>query len=126
MQNDLGFTLHQAVQTTKAQLSIDDVATFTFEDHMLQMRGKVRRASFESWIEEDLDKIRGCIDRLMAQSGVRESDVDCVFLTGGSSLVPAVRHIFEARFGGEKIRGGGEFTSVARGLAVRALSSRSS
>jgi hypothetical chaperone protein len=44
-----------------------------------------------------------------------------VFLTGGSSFVPAVRRIFEDRFGASKLRFGGEFTSVASGLALRAL-----
>jgi hypothetical chaperone protein len=44
-----------------------------------------------------------------------------VFLTGGSSFVPAVRRIFTARFGAEKIRTGDEFTSVARGLALKSL-----
>ena len=47
--------------------------------------------------------------------------IDSVFLTGGSSFVPAVRRIFIERFGAERIRMGDEFTSVARGLAVRAL-----
>jgi hypothetical chaperone protein len=47
--------------------------------------------------------------------------VDKVFLTGGSSFVPAVRRIFSSRFGESKIETGGEFTSVARGLALRAL-----
>ena len=31
--------------------------------------------------------------------GVDAKDVDQVFLTGGSSFVPAVRRIFEERFG---------------------------
>jgi hypothetical chaperone protein len=44
-----------------------------------------------------------------------------VFLTGGSSFVPAVRRIFIERFGADRIRMGDEFTSVARGLALRAL-----
>jgi hypothetical chaperone protein len=43
-----------------------------------------------------------------------------VFLTGGSSFVPVVRRIFGARFGAERVRSGDEFTSVARGLALRA------
>jgi molecular chaperone DnaK (HSP70) len=47
--------------------------------------------------------------------------VDMVFLTGGSSFVPAVRRIFEMRFGEKRIRGGNEFTSVARGLALKAM-----
>jgi hypothetical chaperone protein len=43
-----------------------------------------------------------------------------VFLTGGSSLVPAVRALFADRFGEERIRSGDELTSVASGLALRA------
>ena len=42
-------------------------------------------------------------------------------MTGGSSFVPAVRRIFETRFGAERLRGGGEFVSVARGLALHGL-----
>jgi len=47
--------------------------------------------------------------------------VDRVFLTGGSSFVPAVRKIFIRRFGESRIRGGNEFTSIARGLALGAV-----
>jgi hypothetical chaperone protein len=46
--------------------------------------------------------------------------VDRVFLTGGTSLVPAVRRIFEARFGADRVVAGGEFVSVAEGLALMA------
>ena len=46
--------------------------------------------------------------------------VDMVFLTGGTSFVPAVRRIFESRFGAGRLRSGHEFTSVARGLALNA------
>ena len=41
-----------------------------------------------------------------------------MFLTGGSSFVPAVRRLFEQRFGPQKVSGGGEFVSVAEGLAL--------
>jgi hypothetical chaperone protein len=44
--------------------------------------------------------------------------IDRVFLTGGSSLIPAVREIFVRRFGEERIGGGGELTSIAHGLAM--------
>jgi hypothetical chaperone protein len=39
-------------------------------------------------------------------------------MTGGSSLVPAVRNQFANRFGAEKLVGGDEFSSVAQGLAL--------
>nr|UXE44422.1 chaperone protein DnaK [uncultured bacterium] len=120
VQNDLGFYLHRSVQGLKTELSSEPVGTFVFEDHVLQMRGRVKRPTFEGWIEEDLQKIRGCLDRLLAACDTRVGEVDRVFLTGGSSQVPAVRRIFEQRFGTEKISSGNEFTSVARGLALRA------
>ena len=59
----------------------------------------------------------------MAASGIKDAAVDRVFLTGGSSLVPAVRRIFEHRYGADCVRTGDEFTSVASGLALRARAS---
>jgi hypothetical chaperone protein len=49
------------------------------------------------------------------------SDVDAIFMTGGSSFVPAVKAIFEKKFTNAPIRAGQEFTSVAEGLALYAL-----
>jgi Molecular chaperone len=56
----------------------------------------------------------------MTASGLACADIDRVFLTGGSSFVPAVRRIFVERFGDAKVTGGEELTSVATGLALRA------
>jgi hypothetical chaperone protein len=42
-------------------------------------------------------------------------------MTGGSSFVPAIRRLFEEKFGATTpIRAGHEFTSVAEGLAIHA------
>ena len=60
----------------------------------------------------------------LAGSGVRPGEVDRVFLTGGSSFVPAVRRIFATRFGEDRIQTGNEFTSVAHGLSLRARESQ--
>ena len=78
-------------------------------------------AQFEQWIRPELEQIESCVDGLLATAGVRPADVDMAFLTGGTSFVPAVRQIFESRFGGSRLRAGNEFTSVARGLALKAL-----
>jgi hypothetical chaperone protein len=60
---------------------------------------------------------------VVTKSGVDVGAVDRVFLTGGTSLVPVVRRIFEDRFGADRVRTGNEFTSVASGLALRARAS---
>ena len=120
---DLGFQLHQAVQRLKFELSSAEEAEFRFVDGSLELRQIVSRGTFEGWIAEDLAAIEGCVDSLFADAGVSYSDVDRVFLTGGTSFVPAVRGIFERRFGADRVRSGNEFTSVARGLALRAAES---
>jgi hypothetical chaperone protein len=48
-------------------------------------------------------------------------EIDRVFLTGGTSLVPRIRRIFSERFGEGKIESGGELTSIAHGLALIGL-----
>ncbi|MFC5863824.1 Hsp70 family protein [Acidicapsa dinghuensis] len=120
VEEDLGFQLHQAVQRLKYELSSSDSAEFRFIDGTLELRQQVTRTEFESWIAEDLAAIETCIDSLFQQTGIDPKEVDRVFLTGGTSFVPAVRSIFERRFTKTKVRSGNEFTSVARGLALHA------
>ncbi len=121
VQHDLGYQLHRAVQRTKVTLSHAEKTTFRFMDGDVELDAEVNRSAFEEWIKEELVGIEERIHALLTKTGVQAADVDRVFLTGGSSFVPAVRRIFESRFGPEKIRTGDEFTSVARGLAFRSL-----
>jgi hypothetical chaperone protein len=123
VEQDLGFQLHQAVQRVKFALSQNESAVFRFHDGGLDLRIPVTRREFETWIADDLRAIEGSVDSLLENAGIHPRDVDRVFLTGGSSFVPAVRRIFTSRFGKERIRGGHEFTSVAHGLALRAQES---
>jgi hypothetical chaperone protein len=120
---DLGYQLHQAVQSTKIALSRQEYAEFRFHHHDIHLQASVTRTQFESWIAADLASIAQAVEEVMAASGLRDSAVNRVFLTGGTSLVPAVRRIFERRYGADCVRTGDEFTSVASGLALRTRAS---
>jgi hypothetical chaperone protein len=120
IKEDLGYQLHQSIQAVKYDLSNEHAATFHFSDGVVDLTAKVRRSSFEAWIAEELKQIESCLDTLLRTSGVQTGNVDAVFLTGGSSFVPAVRRIFAKRFGEQQIKTGNQFTSVAWGLALRA------
>ena len=76
--------------------------------------------SFEKWIARHLEAIASTVDELFMSCEMKPAEIDRVFLTGGSAFVPAVREIFAQRFGADKLIGGSEFTSVAKGLALRA------
>jgi len=120
IEEGLGYQLHQAVQRLKIELSHQETAEFRFRDGSMDIVAAVNRKEFEGWIADELRSIERCVDRLLADSNVLARDVDRVFLTGGTSFVPAVRRIFEIHFGASRVRTGNEFTSVARGLALRA------
>ncbi|MEO8098487.1 MAG: Hsp70 family protein [Acidobacteriota bacterium] len=119
VKDDLGYYLHQAVQKTKSELSTNAVAPLHLTAG-IDIEARARRPAFETWIAPELSAIESCVDTLLKDSAVQATSVDQVFLTGGSSFVPAVRQIFERRFGADRIRTGSEFTSVAQGLALSA------
>ncbi len=121
VKHDLGYHLHRAVQRVKVELSRQESSEFHFVDGDVELRSEITRAEFERWIAEELHAIEGSVDALLATTAIDPKDVDRVFLTGGSSFVPAVRQIFTTKFGAEKIRTGDEFTSVASGLALRSV-----
>jgi hypothetical chaperone protein len=120
IKRELGYQLHEAVRRTKFELSVSIESEFLFESGPVTIRKKVTRADFERWVAGELEAMSACVDRLIARSGLAFTDIDRVFLTGGSSFVPAVRAIFNERFGDARITGGEELTSVATGLALRA------
>jgi hypothetical chaperone protein len=115
---DLGLPLHQAVEGAKVRLSSAAADRVTLRAIELDL--PITRADFETWIGEDLDTIDRVLDDVLARAGVTAAQIDRVFATGGSSLVPAVRGRLITRFGGDKLVGGEELTSVAWGLAARA------
>jgi hypothetical chaperone protein len=120
VEEDLGYQLHQAVQRLKMELSRQESAEFWFRDGSMDIVAEVSRLDFEGWIADDLEALERCVDSLLTSSTIAARDIDRVFLTGGTSFVPAVRRIFEKRFTAKRVRTGNEFTSVARGLALRA------
>lgn len=118
VENELGYGLHEAVGGLKRALSSEAHASFRFEGAGLTIEGEVSRSDFERWIEPDLLRIGETLDKVLAAAGLHAHQVDHVFLTGGSSLIPAVRGLFERRFGDSRIASGNELTSIAHGLAL--------
>jgi hypothetical chaperone protein len=121
VESDQGYTLYKAVSDAKEALSEDEVAPFTFRGPGFEIDTTIERSQFEQWIAEELAAIEEALDRVLANATIGTGDVDRVFLTGGSSFVPAVRRIFERRFGAQRVEAGNEFVSIANGLATIGL-----
>jgi len=118
LDENYGYQLYRAVSRLKEALSADETAEFVFEAGSISLRGQVRRATFEGWIAPELARIEAAVDAALADANLAPEGIDRVFLTGGSSLVPAVRAIFHRRFEPSRIETGAELESIASGLAL--------
>jgi len=118
IEDGLGYALYQAVSTAKAELSNAETTVLRFRHKDFSVERTIARTEFEAWIAGDLARLAGTVDQVLADARISPDVVDRVFLTGGTAFVPAVRRLFESRFGAGRIGGGGEFVSVAEGLAL--------
>ena len=118
---NLGYALYRAVESTKVALTENEDAGFVFAHSSANIEDTLERWRFESWIQPDIQNIATCVKNLFSQHNVNYGDIGSVFLTGGSSFVPYVRRFFAKTFGSHKLKGGEELTTVAKGLALRAL-----
>ncbi len=115
---DVGYPLYKAVSELKIKLSDAGSAHFHFGARGVEIDETVTRRDFEGWIARDLERIDLAVSAALNRAGRSEKQVDKVFLTGGSSFVPAVRKQFEKRFGKAKIETGEQLLSIAYGLAL--------
>lgn len=121
IRNDWGFNIYRAVSDTKIRLSSASTATFLLRLGKLDIEQEISRRDFEGWIADDIARIAQTVDQLLQTEGVSVEEIDSVFLTGGSSFIPAVRDVFETRFGAHRLADGENFQSVAFGLALIGL-----
>lgn len=118
IEHEQGYPLYAAVGQLKRALSDYESAQFRFDGGGLTIDAEVKRAAFEGWIAPDLARIEQALDHALMRAGAAAEQIDRVFLTGGSSLIPAVRRLFDGHFGTDRIASGGELTSIAHGLAM--------
>ena len=118
LDENYGYQLYRSVSRMKEALSRDDAAEFEFSAGTISLSRPVARSEFEGWIAPELQRIELAVDAALADAKLTPADIDRVFLTGGSSLVPAVRRIFTRRFDPARIETGAELESIASGLAL--------
>jgi len=121
LENDYSYALFRAVSAAKEALSTEEATNLTFRAGTIDIDHRITRRDFERWIAGELAQIRRTVDDMFASAGLADDDIDKVYLTGGSSFVPAVRAIFTERFGPQKVHRGSEFESIAQGLALVGL-----
>lgn len=114
---NFGYLVFQYLREAKVALSERDSVVIDIPELDLQL--ELTRVAFEAMLAPMLGRIGDAVDALLREAGVAAGAVDVVVRTGGSSLIPAVRQLLDARFPG-RVVDHDPFRSVAHGLALAA------
>lgn len=114
--DNFGFFLFQAIEKAKCELSDREQSLISFKERDLCISEELGKGEFETINSDNFQQIENCIDQVVAQSGLLPTQMDTVFLTGGTSRIPHIQSLFAERFGRNKLENRDAFTSVVHGL----------
>jgi hypothetical chaperone protein len=120
VKDNQGFAIYQMIEGAKIALTTEDRAPMRFTYPRIPIDETLTLAEFDHNTAELNAQIIETLDRFLRDAAIDPRSIETVFLTGGTSLIRSLRGEFIARFGAERIRDGGEFTSVGDGLALSA------
>lgn len=118
--DNLGYALFQEIEKSKIALSSQAATDLHFLLSAIPFQASISSTEFQAFTHEETSAILHCMDALLAKNHLSPSQIDAVFLTGGSGQLPAIRQQFAERFGAAKLHTGDFFLSVAKGLALSA------
>jgi hypothetical chaperone protein len=120
MRQRLGHRLAFAVEDTKIALSAQGCAAVPLAFLEPGLTVMATRADFDCAIEPGTDRLYKTANDCIAAAGLRPAAVDTIFLTGGSSRVPAVRTAIGRVAPSARLAGNCDLLSVALGLTQMA------
>ncbi|WP_207534794.1 Hsp70 family protein [Desertivirga arenae] len=115
--NNLGYSVFQSIEQTKISLSNNDTSLFRYSTMGIEIDEMISLNDYDEVIKKDIQKISVYLDKFLKEKNIDPGSIDSLFLTGGSSMVKAIRNLFAAKFPDSRINSGDNFISVANGLA---------
>jgi len=117
IEHNLGYSLFRSIEKTKIELSNLPVSNFAYSNMGIEINEDISLNQYNSIIEKDVNKIEAYLSKFMETYEIRAEEIDCLFLTGGTSMVMAIQNLFKHKFPHIPLNSGDNFKSVAKGLA---------
>ncbi|MFP4500162.1 MAG: Hsp70 family protein [Candidatus Hydrogenedentota bacterium] len=118
IQRNYGYPVAREVELAKKRLSESLDTEIALDMDAIHIREHIAREEFADIIDYLLDQMLHCIEEAESGAQLESGDIDLVLTTGGTSLIPAIRHMLVDRFGEARLMQRDTFTSVATGLAL--------
>ena len=117
-----GHTIAIAVEQAKIDLTTEPATTAIVGDHGDWARLRFTRDDFDEAIADSIERVVATVQRLLGDACIVAGDINTIFLTGGSSMVPALREGILSLFPQAKIAESDLLGSVGIGLSLDARS----
>ena len=115
-----GHLIAARVEQAKIALSGTASTVIDLRDLIANCAPRADNCKFERAIEHELERLATAVTATLEQSGRTGHDITTVFLTGGTSAVPAIKRVLREILPKAKVIEGDLFNSVGFGLALEA------
>lgn len=115
--NNLGYSVFQAIEQTKITLTEKNEAIFHYHQSEIDIEEKISLSEYENIIVRDIERIENYLEKFLHKNNIAPKDIDSLFLTGGTSMIGSIQTLFRKKFPHVKLNSGDNFKSVAKGLA---------
>jgi len=116
----LGHRIALAVEKGKVALSASDAADIPLNFIEAGLHAPAKRGRFEDVIADNTQRLNRAAASCIASARLKPGDIQTIFFTGGSSLIPAVRGAISRAAPDARAATGADFLSVASGLTLEA------
>lgn len=116
----VGHRILNSVETAKQKISDTNATQLDLSFIEDELEAPILRETFNLVIHEDLEKILSTIKDTIKLAGVKFTDINSIFYTGGSSKIPIVRKEINMLFPQAEVIVGDVFGSVGKGLTLDA------
>ena len=120
LEDSLYFAFAGAVEGAKCRLSEVLETDVDLSFFSTPATPRLTRQRFEAITQPLVAQIMAALAETLAQANLSADRVDHVFLTGGTTMLPAIRQALKGTFSAEKLTQTDVFTSVGYGLAIAA------
>ena len=120
LEKQYGHHILEDVEHCKQHLSETDRAKVTLDAIENGLQVVINQDEFEQIVEPVISPVRNKINELVTNCGLRNNDIDYVFYTGGTTLIPMVQHTINVMFPNSQALTGDMLHSVGIGLALDA------
>ncbi|MCW5204409.1 Hsp70 family protein [Desulfobulbus sp. N2] len=117
VEDNYGYMLFREIEKAKCHLSKYEQTQILFKSYDLLINERISQSNFAIMIDEKVSSIKKSVHSVLKKACLKSSNIDTVFLTGGSSYIPSIRDYFVKEFGAASLSQTNVFTSVAHGLS---------